>query len=263
MDLRPLAASVGWLALILFGTVRVAVADDFRIETRVVVGDAADRPISRSVTIFHEGRVYDFLEGEASEIAVFDVALNQFALLDTERRLQTLLSGDDLLPFTSALQVQARESSPLHQFLADPQFEETYDREEGRLVLSSQYLTYRVTASTDSDHRQAVFQYSQFADWYARLNATERGGAMPFARLALNRALVQHEILPLEVQLLRTPPNGKLVLLTSHHTIRWELSPEDYRRIDQVTAAAKAYEIVDFIRYRALGRSDRTARRED
>lgn len=260
MALRPLAASACWLTLFLFGTARETVADSFRIETQVMVGDAADQPFSRSVTIFYEGRVYDFLEGDSPEIAVFDVALKQFALLDSKRQLQTLLSGDDLLPFTSALQVQAREASLLLQFLADPRFEETYDREEGELVLSSQYLTYRVAASIGSDHRQAVFQYAQFADWYARLNATEPGGALPFARLALNRALVQHELLPHEVQLKLTPPEGRPVLLTSLHEFQWELSPEDIRRIEQVNTAAEAYEFVEFSRYRPFGRSDRTAR---
>ena len=70
---------------------RAARAEEFRIETRVYVGDEKE-PVSETTTLFLDGVVYDFL-AEPAQIAVFRKPgggkPGRFILLDPEHGVRT------------------------------------------------------------------------------------------------------------------------------------------------------------------------------
>ncbi len=69
--------------LFVLALVRSVLADEFRIESKVF--SAKDEaPTSESLTLFDDGRVYDFLTSPR-EITVFDISRSRIVLLDPER----------------------------------------------------------------------------------------------------------------------------------------------------------------------------------
>ena len=111
-------------------------------------------------------------------------------LLDPQRKVKTTLTTQELLQTTAAIKSQAQELDGLFAFAADPQFNREVDVPEGWLTLSSSLLTYRVKGM-EPEPADVVGAYRDFADWYARLNATRPGNLPPFPRMELNRLLAE------------------------------------------------------------------------
>ena len=87
---RMLPALLAAAALAVFraGVLRgppAARAESFRVDNKVFVNNEKE-PRIQSTTIFHEGRVYDFLKSPG-EITLFDSARHRFVLLDPARRV--------------------------------------------------------------------------------------------------------------------------------------------------------------------------------
>jgi hypothetical protein len=217
-----------------------AIAEGFRIETKIFVGNEKD-PVSQATTLFLDGVVYDFLDSPA-QVAVFRKSgggkPGRFILLNTEDRTRTELSTDQLAGAMEKLRDWAgRQRDPFLQFAANPQFDESFAEESGQLVLASHLESYRV-ATAPAEHPQAVAEYREFLDWYTRLNTLLTGGPPPEPRLRLNEALARHEALPLRVELTR---GGEKEPLRAEHTFAWRLSREDMQRIDDVRASLASY----------------------
>ena len=105
-----------------------AQAADFRVDNRVFV-EGQSQPQSQGVTIFHEGLVYDFLN-EPAEVIVFDKAHRRFILLDLARHVRSEISTDDVQAFVDRVKQRlAGHPNPNVKWLADPSFEESFDRE--------------------------------------------------------------------------------------------------------------------------------------
>jgi hypothetical protein len=230
------------LALILGG--RAIAADGFRIETKVFSGkDKA--PISETTTLFRDGVVYDFIK-KPQQTAVFrrptGNAPGRFILLSDSRSLRTEILTDQLTgTMTKMRDWAARQRDPFLQFAANPEFEETFDESEGKLILASHLETYTVTTST-TEHNEALAEYKEFLDWYTRLNALQSAGKIqPEPRLRLNAALARHQVVPQTVQLQRAGEDP----LRAEHTFTWRLSKEDEKRIDSVQAALSSYKEVE------------------
>src|SRR5262245_28311693 len=90
-------AAVGCFCLIAAS----ALAQDFRIDTEVFVRDQKE-PVIETLTLFSDGRVYDFLIG-AQEITIFDPAHGHFTLLDPQRKLRCTVANQELLDYVLEL----------------------------------------------------------------------------------------------------------------------------------------------------------------
>lgn len=219
-------------------------AEDFRIETKVFVGDE-EEAASQTTTLFQRGVVYDFL-AEPQQVAVFRKPLagkpGRFILLDVDRRVKTELSTDQLADAINKLRNWAsRQSDPFLKFAANPQFNETFDRSTGQLLLASDEESYTIKTQV-ADTPSALAEYREFLDWYARLNTLIQAGPPPEPRLAVNAALARYQVVPMSVELARAGDKEKL---RAEHEFTWLLSKKDLAKIDDASASIAAYRTVD------------------
>lgn len=228
-------------------------ADEFRFDNEVFVGGEAE-PEARTTTIFLDRLVYDFLEKPA-EVTVFDKAAGRFTLLDLTRRVRTEVSAKQVTALTERLQAWARvQTDPLLQFLAAPSFEEVFDAQTGRLALSSELVTYEVSAVSASSEAVSR-QYREFSDWHCRLNTAIRPGAWPpLSRLMVNAALDARGLLPREVvRTHRSKPGflAKKFTVRSEHRVFQQLAESDRQRIAQIDQFLALFVPVSFEEYQA------------
>jgi hypothetical protein len=225
----------------------------FRVDSELFK-DQDKMPLLQTLTIFHSGMVYDFLLTTPQEVTVLDPLRGRITLLDEGRRVKATVTTQEILEFTLALQTHAaQEKDPLLVFCATPQFETTERSVEqqgqtlAELHLSAKPLSY-VALGQQPAWPQAAALYRQFADWAARLNATRPGNLPPAARLALNEALAERGLVPLEIR--RTIPAtsrlGKRLELRSQHRFNWTLSGEDHKRLERVGDMLATYQVVSF-----------------
>jgi hypothetical protein len=226
-------------------------ADDFRIENRVFTeGKAA--PESRSLTLFHDGMVYDFM-AEPPEVTIFDKSAGQFLLLDMAERQQTKLLIADVEAFVEKLKhVAIQQKDPVTRFLAEPKFEETYDPVRGEISLASPSVTYRIVIAMP-ENESIASQYRDFSDNYTRLNAMlNRGSRPPFARLQANDALARHAAVAREVNLTVVSVKdgaAEKVVLRSTHDLAMALTASDLEQIDKAREAHASFKVVAFSKY--------------
>ncbi|HEY3393993.1 MAG TPA: hypothetical protein VGK58_14870 [Lacipirellulaceae bacterium] len=222
---------------------RTTAAEGFRIETVVYAGDD-EEPASEATTLFLDGVVYDFLTGP-EQTAVFRKPASgkpgRFILLNPRERIRTEFTTEQLTGAMQKLRTwAARQDDPFLQFAADPEFKESFEPESGELILASHLESYTVETER-VEHAQALAEYREFLDWYARLNTLLSGGPPPEPRLRLNAALARHEVVPLKVELKRGRENESL---RAEHKFTWRLSNADVERIDDVRASLAAYKSV-------------------
>ena len=111
----------------------------------------------------------------------------------------------DLADSGLALDAHAAEDKDrLFAFCALPKFDITEKpvEENGlsliEVTLAGKPLSY-VARGIKPQQAEATRAYRQFADWCARLNATRGGNLPPGARLALNQALADRDLVPLQI----------------------------------------------------------------
>lgn len=257
---RPGAAQLGSAAGLttLFVLCNLAIGQEraFRVDSELFK-DQDKMPLVQTLTIFHSGLVYDFLLTTPQEVTVLDPQRGRITLLDEGRRVKATVTTQEILEFTLALQTHAaQEKDPLLAFCATPQFETTERSVEHQgqtlpeLHLAAKPLSY-VALGQQPPWPQAAALYRQFADWAARLNATRPGNLPPAARLALNEALAERGLVPLEIR--RTIPAtsrlGKRLELRSEHRFNWTLSGEDHKRLERVGDMLATYQVVSFQEY--------------
>lgn len=252
--LRPLS-----VCLIISGVAHLAMGEDFRIESKVTVGE---NTVAQNLTLFSGGRVFDFLT-MPNEITVFDPDPRQarFMLIDPRRQVRTEVPLAEVQTFMQRLQEQARKSDePFLQFLADPKFTNEFDKTTGFLRMSSPFMVYQLNTAK-APNAAVVKQYNEFSNWYAMLNTmTTVGRIPPFARMAVNAQLKQLERVPLDVKLvlhLKDP-----VEIRSDHKVHWKLLNTDLQKIrtvDEYLAQFKQVSVQDYYQYQA----ETTANRED
>lgn len=241
--------------LLLFSTSKMpARADDFRVTTRVYVGDQT-QPAGENLTVFVDEKVYDFVERAPREITVFDADTGQFDLIDPSRKIWTSLSMNQLLRFTAQLKVRAAGNERLDRVVrtaANPDFTETYDETEKKLVLHNPALTYRATGVSLAVSRMA--RYHQFCDAFCHLNATRAGALPPFARLELNRQLSERGVVPGEITLNIAPRRAgeTSTELRSKHDFSTDLTDAALARIAEVQTQKTDFTWVPFHQYRGL-----------
>jgi hypothetical protein len=226
--------SLGIVGLYLIAGATAATAEEFRVESKVFSGKD-EAPVSESLTLFADGRVYDFLSSPR-EITVFDFIRGRIVLIDPVRKVRTELTTEQLNDFIDKLRARAlRQNDALSKFAAQPQFTESKSADGWEQFASSQ-LTYRVQAKK-SDNPAIVRAYREFSDGSARLNAMLQPGALPpFARLEVNAAMERTMRVPEELELTITPSNrllNKPTVLRSSHELAAQLLPSDRKKIDE------------------------------
>jgi len=260
-----------WLSVCsVFIALSAASAQEFRVDTEVFFGQEKE-PQVEALTIFVDGRVYDFLLTQ-QEITVFDPPRGQFTLLDETRRVKATVTTQDLMGFAQELEAHAvEEKHALLVFAARPKFETTSEEvnENGqdlvRIKLAGKPLEYAALGQKPQ-RPEAARVYRHFADWYARLNATRPNNLPPGARLALNAELADRELLPREIirTITAANPLAKKDEVKSQHLVNWTLSGEDRKKIERAHDAMATFKSVSFNEYRdgpEKGAGNKQARR--
>lgn len=269
-----------WLA-----AVEVVSGQQFRIETEVF--DQDQQVMARSLTLFDGNKVYDFLmtstgnetggrdaakptadgqvdgpadSGQPSnaglirfrveEVVVMDHGRQRIVLLDQQQRHKLEIGHSELLSMVASMQaseaLRARDA-----FLLEPKLTESFDPPTGELELASPRLSYRALGQATAEP-QVLAQYYLFADWAARLNATDSRKLPPFARLQLNQAMKRRGWLPTEVSLELTTLTQQQIRATAKHHTLIQLSANDRQRIESVEKQLSEFPAVSLSRYRHL-----------
>ena len=254
------AAGLVWIVMALAGSPSLAVGQEFRVDTELFQ-DQDKKPFLEQLTIFAaDGTIYDFCLSDPPEVTVFDPRHGRFTLLDESRKAKATVTTQELLDFSLSLETHAaQQKNRLFAFCAVPQFETTdqeIERNGQTLVevrLVGKPLTY-VAEGQRPQRPEAVKAYRQFADWCARLNATRPGNLPPGARLALNQALAERELLPLEIT--RTIPAerplGKKLDLRSEHRLNWALAGQDHKKIEHAGDMMAKFQAISYDEYRKV-----------
>jgi hypothetical protein len=243
-----IAISLVYLVVFSFSETQAA---EFRIENQVFA-EREKEPKSQSLTLFHEGFVYDFMQ-EPAEVTIFDKATGRFVLLNVAKREKAEITVAEIDAFVEKLkQLAAKQKDPLLRFFADPKFEETFDVSRGELSLASPLVTYRLTGEVVKD--PAVFaEYREFSDGYSKLNAVLNPGSRPpQARLQVNQALARHELMVKEVVLtliaIKSETNQKTVL-RSEHDFSLNLTAADLDRIGNARESMNSFKTLRYEKY--------------
>lgn len=225
-------------------------------------GDAP-RTIGSSLTLFHAGKVYDYME-DAGELVVLEPNVHRLTLLNSNYTA-TRVEFSELLQFLKVAETESAEyilelsqqTDPgsgrvrsLLQFQLTPQFQED-SATKNRLVLRGGVMNYDVRTA-DSPDPQQVKQYLMYADWAARLNfVLHPGSSYPAPRLILNDALRRKGALPVAVELSTMSENP--VRLAARHTYQWELQATDRSHIHKWTQLLESEKVrwVSFHEYQA------------
>ena len=238
-----LALSFVFMLVLGKGAVEAAPGEQLRIETEVFLGEDP-QPVSRTVTLFDTTTVYEFVEEK--QVFVFRPPTSahdgQFILLDLSSKQRTEVSTVRIGKLMEKVKRWAGEQEDeLLRFSADPQFEESYDKESGVLTLNHPLWKYSV-ATIQADDKVALHRYREFTDWYTQLNAMLYSTPPPGARLRLNAVLELHGVMPVEVR--RTSESDSQSLRATH-LFAWRLSREDRTRINQAQNYLANFEKVD------------------
>lgn len=251
------AIFLAWACWLAIGN--VAAAQQFRIETEVF-SDSSEA-IARSLTLFDGKMTYDFLmtavenagdtpKFAVEEVVVFDQGKQKIHLLDQASRQRLELGHSELLSLVAGMQssevLRARD-----EFLLEPKLTESFDPQTQQLQLSSPRLDYLVLGQKVTDS-QILAHYHSFADWAARLNATDSRKLPPFARLQLNQAMKRRGWIPTEVQFKLTSLEGAKIAATAKHHTLMQLSDNDQLRIESVKKQLAEFPSVNLGRYRNL-----------
>jgi hypothetical protein len=162
----------------------------------------------------------------------------QFILLNEQRSILTRFSTDKVDGTVTKLEAWAsRQKDPFLQFAANPEFDESFDDNTGKLTLASHIENYTVDTML-AEHPDAMVEYREFLDSYTRLNTLLSSGRLqPGPRLRLNTVLARRKVVPIKVERSRSGEEP----LRAEHAFTWRLSQDDQKRIDEVRVNLTKY----------------------
>lgn len=271
---------LGVFLIACWGITNIAHAQDFKVYTPVFdmkatetsprAGQRPQRPIvARSLTYFHAGKAYDYIETE-EEVLIYEPNAKRFTVLHNTRSMATTIGFDELEQMVQEAESKAQQyvtrskeataEQPARldmiSFQLQPTFREVFDRKHNTLVLKSPYMNYLVKGATVEAPERIQF-YLKYCDWMARLNYVLHPQApLPGPRLTLNGSLKKFGMMPVEVELQASIGNG--IDLKAEHTIDWQLDSHDRDRIHQWQTQLAGEEIqhVPFNRFREVKLAD-------
>lgn len=210
-------------------------AEELRVDTEILVGEGQP-PIAEYLTIFSNGRVYDFMLAPQNEITIYDQLRGKFDLIDTKKQLRTTITTEELRSFISKVKNFALREGKVS--LVAPELEISFNETEHLLECKGTPVTYTVQGERARTAKIAT-DYREFADWSIQLSSMRQHTLPPFARLVVNGHLADRGLLPKQVTrqvvvggLLRK----KTQLTRSLHTLSGKLSSKDRQRIEEAGA---------------------------
>jgi len=222
----------------------VARAQDLRVYTTVrsLVDRHPNPPIlAESLTLFHAGRVYDYMEN-VGEVVIFEPLENKFTILGPDY-IGTTVTFAEIQQFLSKSRSEAQrvleetQSDPNSRRLAAAlraQFSPTFKQSmrADSIKLTGESLVYDIT--TAAAPKDAAWEkYLDYTDWAARLNFVLHPKSLyPDSRLEVNQALRKARRLPITVDLVGRLDDRDLHL-RAEHRYGWELQSIDRQFIDQ------------------------------
>ena len=221
-----------------------ALAQQLRIETSVFVEDD-ELPVSEATTLFDGEMVYHFVDQPKQTVVYRGAGADrdgEFLILDLAKKQRTDIPTKRIGGLMNKLNRWASEQEDtLLKFSAQPIFEESFDYESGILILENPAWNYTV-ATVPAEDEKALTRYRDFTDWYSRLSTMLNNTPPPGARLALNKALTKHAVVPVEV---RRRIESQDRSLRATHLFTWRLSREDRQRIDSTRGQLTSFKKVD------------------
>ncbi|MCL2117693.1 MAG: hypothetical protein FWH27_04605 [Planctomycetaceae bacterium] len=227
----------------------------FRIDNRLIAGDK----VTKSVTIFYDGLVYDCI-GDYGQITIYDKAAGTLTLLDPSCRLKAVVTTGMLAEdFERCRGVFRKSDNAFQNYLADPFFEENaYETESGLLYFRSPWVEYRFETVTLDDPVVSEAYYD-FCRQFTLLNIRTSGSPTPMIRNELNPVLEQNQRFPGKVGM-TLYPRGKVIISSraihaeSTHTFVRRLQPPDEERVEQANRYRRQFHEVSLDDYLREGR---------
>ena len=243
-------ATVGLILVIAVGLNSAAFAQQFRVYTEVSIPPQNPQPgktqgevVARSLTIFHAGRVFDWLK-TAGEVTIFEPAHERFVIFNGRKLIRTTIDFKEI----DRMLASARDETSNHaerllarndrdaqtiatslQFQLNPIFKHSFEQKTLLLDLNSPKLEYHVNCGT-TPIPEAVNAYMNYADWTAKLNHVMHPRSLyPAPRMKLNESLRQHKVLPVKVQL--RVDFDQPIVLQADHRFAWQLEKIDRESI--------------------------------
>ena len=233
----------------LFLAIKNLPAQDYRIYTKVfdenvssqnVNGESKQKNVvSRSLTLFHGGKVYDYINS-LGEVIIFEPVHRRFTILNISRSLSTTVEFETIEKELEKAKYQTRNDikkldrrptptskqvSHTLKFQLNPEFQEEFQGASQELTLTHSNYSYRVKCAAINT-KETIEGYLRYADWMARLNyVLHPSPLLPGPRLALNTSLRKRSLFPTEVELKFTFKTARH--LRAEHQIQWQLGSRD------------------------------------
>lgn len=235
-------------ALLVMAAAVSAQAQQFKVTTRVIQPSLDEREpervLSKSLTLFHAGRVYDLIPS-VGEVTVFDEPHKQFIVFSARRMIGTKVAFDEVTRMLGTAREETtnwtarllasrdpksvRVAEPL-KFQLAPKFEETFDLASKTLTMQSPRFSYIVDCQ-EVDSREILSTYLDYADWAARINYVLYPDTLyPEPRLLLNDKLRMLNRLPSRVQL--KVDFDQPFQLQAEHRFSWKLESIDRQHLN-------------------------------
>jgi hypothetical protein len=250
----------------------VAAAQDLRVYTTVRnLTDKRPNPpvLAESLTLFHGGRVYDYMEN-VGEVVIFEPLESKFTILGPDY-IGTTVTFSEIQQFLNKSRSEAQRvldempSDAASRRLAaalraqfSPKFKEQVRAES--IKLTGESLIYDITTAP-APKNVAWEKYLDYADWAARLNFVLHPKSLyPDPRLEANNSLRKAQRLPVIVELAGRLDDREMHL-RAEHRYGWELQSIDRQFIDQWNTRRDAKDVkwVAMHEYQSLLVSRKTA----
>lgn len=226
-----------------------AQAQQFRVYNRITqpqldpdTGKTSDEVVARSLTLFHAGRVFDWLPS-VGEVTVFEPAHKRFIIFNGRRMIATRVSFEEIERLLALARDEIgnytkRESNgPAEQGIVEqlkfqlrPSFEKHFNPDAQLMKLTSPRFSYSAVGDAPRIP-EALTTYLVYADWASRLNyVLHPRSVFPEPRLQLNQSLREHKLVPVTVQLRRGSVEQPEIL-QANHRFAWKFDSQDREHI--------------------------------
>lgn len=246
--MRTVCSWTTMVAVIWLSLGEISSGQELRVYTQVYnEGAAVSQPdhkapiVARSLSLFHAGKVYDYI-ASIGELTVFEPNQNRFIILNGSHSpmMATVVTFDEIKQLLKIGRQETdnyveqlkshgdtesqRAIAPL-RFQLNPSFQYQYNEKVHTLRLTGDYIRYDVQCA-EVTSAETVEMYLAYADWAARLNYVLHPQVpYPAPRLLLNDRLREHQVLPVVVELRANFENQ--LHLRAEHKIHWDFNAKD------------------------------------
>ncbi len=224
-----------------------AFAQEMRVYTTVksLAPSGSNEVIARSLTLFHAGKVYDYVDS-AKEVTVYEPGHHRFTLLSERRGSQAEVAHSEVRQFLNLARQEVQKqldaadeqvgpsqvrSLAWRKFQLRPEFSISFDKSKSELVLLGHNCRYEANGVAPPSVEVAE-AYLRFADAMAELNSVLHPRALlPAPRLKLNEELRHRALLPVSVEF--RAELDRPLWLQARHEWTWQFSSSDRELISK------------------------------